>query len=120
MNMEPVDSLRGLTEDIRAFAQERDWEQFHDPKSLILALVGEVGELAELFQWVKADSAVEEFRAPARKQRAAEELSDVLIYLLRLADVLDIDLETAVPEKMRGSRQRFAPDEVAGVAPDKP
>lgn len=81
--MTGADSLRDLTADIRAFAEERDWEQFHDPKSLILALVGEVGELAELFQWVRADQAADEFSRPERKQRAAEEISDVLVYLLR-------------------------------------
>lgn len=117
--MHDDDSLRSLTADIREFAKERDWEQFHDPKSLILALTGEVGELAELFQWIRADDAVAEFSDPARKQRAAEEISDVLIYLLRLADVLGIDIATAAAAKLRASRTRFDPAEVIGVAPTK-
>lgn len=111
------DSLADLTLDIRAFAQERDWEQFHDPKSLILALVGEVGELAELFQWLPADAAVEEFAEPQRKQRASEEIADVLTYLLRLADVLGIDACVAATEKLADSRQRFVVDQVRGTAP---
>ncbi|WP_062529099.1 nucleotide pyrophosphohydrolase [Demequina rhizosphaerae] len=114
-----ADSLRALTTDIRDFAREREWEQFHDPKSLILALTGEVGELAELFQWVPADDAVAQFRDPARKQRAGEEISDVLIYLLRLADVLGIDVAAAARAKLADSRRRFAAHEVSGVAPTK-
>lgn len=113
------DSISELTSAIREFARERDWEQFHDPKSLILALTGEVGELAELFQWVRADAAVTEFTSPERKQRAAEEISDVLTYLVRLADVLDIDLGAAAHSKLESSRQRFEARDVAGVAPLK-
>ncbi len=113
------DSLHALTEAVREFSRERDWEQFQDPKSLILALVGEVGELAELFQWIPADAAVEHFAAPARKQRAAEEISDVLIYLLRLADVLGIDVGPESHAKLEDSARRFAPDAVRGTAPVK-
>lgn len=117
--MDNPDSIAELTADIREFARERDWEQFHDPKSLILALMGEVGELAELFQWVPAGKAVEVFADPARKQRSAEEISDVLIYLLRLADVLGVDVATAASAKLVDSRQRFVADVVAGRAPQK-
>ncbi|MFW2513694.1 nucleotide pyrophosphohydrolase [Demequina sp. SO4-13] len=117
--MTQSDSLRGLTREIRDFAQERDWEQFHDPKSLVLALVGEVGELAELFQWVPADDAVQQFADEPKKQRAADEIADVATYLLRLADVLSIDIEEAIVSKMAESQTRFDPAEVRGVAPDK-
>ncbi len=117
--MTDQDSIQALTAEIREFAVERDWEKFHDPKSLILALMGEVGELAELFQWVPADGVLEEFGSPGRKQRAAEEISDVLTYLLRLADVLDIDVGPAVWAKLQDSRKRFAPEIVLGAAPMK-
>jgi dCTP diphosphatase len=117
--MTRTDSISEFTADIRAFAQERDWEKFHDPKSLILALMGEVGELAELFQWVPADAAVAEFADADRKRRAGEEISDVLIYLLRLADVLGIDMAEAAPAKLASSRARFAADVVRGEAPTK-
>lgn len=117
--MDKNDSIRALTADIREFARERDWEQFHDPKSLILALVGEVGELAELFQWIKAEDALEHFEDSGRKQRAAEEISDVLIYLLRLADVLQIELPDAAEEKLQDSRRRFPPVQFTGMAPEK-
>ena len=111
--------LETLQAELRAFRDERDWAQFHDPKSLILALVGEVGELAELFQWVPADKAADMFGEPSRKQRAAEEMSDVLIYLLGLADVLEVDLLAAAREKLDASRRRFPATELRGVAPEK-
>jgi dCTP diphosphatase len=111
--------LETLQAELRAFRDERDWAQFHDPKSLILALVGEVGELAELFQWVPADEAATTFGTGPRQQRAAEEMSDVLIYLLGLADILGVDLLTAAREKLAASRQRFSAADLRGVAPEK-
>jgi len=117
--MTKQDSITALTAEIREFARERDWEKFHDPKSLILALVGEVGELAELFQWVPAADAVEAFADPERKQRAGEEISDVLIYLLRLADVLGVDVAEATPAKLAESRERFPAGRFDGEAPRK-
>ena len=96
-----------------AFTAERDWAQFHDPKSLILALTGEVGELAELFQW--ADPSGEGVSA----SRAGEEMADVLIYLLHLANALDIDLGAAVTAKMDANEARFAVMDVRSTAPRK-
>ncbi|WP_343048049.1 nucleotide pyrophosphohydrolase [Cellulomonas humilata] len=112
--------LGELTRLVREFSTERDWQQFHDPKSVILALVGEVGELAELFQWVPAEQAVAQFSDPARQARAAEEMADVLVYLVCLADVLGVDLGEAARAKLAASHVRFAADQVRGVAPHKP
>ena len=109
-----------LTRLVREFSTERDWQQFHDPKSVILALVGEVGELAELFQWVPADEAVARFSSPDRHARVAEEMADVLVYLVCLADVLGVDLGEAARAKLADSHRRFAADAVRGVAPHKP
>ena len=116
---QPAYRLEDLQRELREFRDERDWAQFHDPKSLILALVGEVGELAELFQWIPADEAAARFREGLPKQRAEEEMSDVLIYLLGLANVLDIDLLAAARGKMAASRERFPTDTVTGIAPRK-
>ena len=77
---------------MRKFAEDRDWGQFHDPKSVLLALVGEVGELAELFQWLPAADARALAASEPLRTRAGEELADVLLYLVLLADVLGIDL----------------------------
>lgn len=104
---------------MRAFTRARDWEQYHDPKSLILALVGEVGELAELFQWLPADSAGVLALEEPLKTRVGEELSDVLLYLVRLADVLEINLADRALAKMSASEERFRPEEYNGQAPVK-
>eukprot|EP00069_Balaena_mysticetus_P002875 bmy_00753T0 len=98
-------------EDIRRlhaeFAAERDWDQFHQPRNLLLALVGEVGELAELFQW-KPDEEPGPQAWPPREQAALqEELSDVLIYLVALAARCRVDLPRAVLSKMDTNRRRY-------------
>ncbi|MBW9205370.1 nucleotide pyrophosphohydrolase [Mumia sp. zg.B17] len=86
---------------MRAFTAERDWERFHDPKSLLLALVGEVGELAELFQWLPAVEARDAAVGEPLHTRVGEEMADVLLYLVRLADVVEIDLGEAAARKMQ-------------------
>ena len=116
----PVTEIAELAAAVREFSRERDWEHFQDPKSLVLALVGEVGELAELFQWVPADEAVERFAASDRRARAGEEMADVLVYLVRLADVLGVDLGAAARAKLADSHRRFPAADVRGVAPHKP
>ena len=113
------DSLTGLRDRMRVFTRERDWEQFHDPKSLALALVGEVGELAELLQWLPADRTAELATQQPLNARLGEEVSDVLIYLVRLADVCGVDLPEAVARKMESSEARFRPRDVEGVAPER-
>ena len=107
------------TETMRAFTEERDWGRYHDPKSLVLALVGEVGELAEIFQWLPAEQAMELARAQPLRKRVAEELADVLVYLVRLADVLDVDLGEATRAKLHAARGRYPVGDVPGQAPIK-
>jgi dCTP diphosphatase len=104
---------------MREFTEERDWGQFHDPKSLILALVGEVGELAELFQWLPADRASRLAATDPLRTRVGEELADVLLYLVRLADVLEIDLTAAAGRKLAAGQARFPVATHRGRAPDK-
>jgi dCTP diphosphatase len=114
-----VADLDRLQADLRAFSDERDWRQFHDPKSLILALVGEVGELAELYQWLPASDATELGAGEPLHTRTAEEIADVLIYLLVLADSLGIDLVDAATRKLAAARSRFPAETHHGVAPQK-
>ena len=114
-----MSDLEDLRLRMRAFTAERDWEQFHDPKSLLLAIVGEVGELSELFQWLPAADAKDLAQADPLKTRVAEEMSDVLLYLVRLADVLGIDLHTASVAKIEDAGERFAAEKVKGTAPTK-
>lgn len=114
-----MSELEDLQTRYREFCRERDWEQFHDPRSLVLALVGEVGELAELFQW--STISVDEAKNPDSNMhhRVSEEVSDVLLYLLRIADVLDIDLIPAAHEKLSRAADKYPANEYSSQAPDK-
>ncbi|MGE3447468.1 MAG: nucleotide pyrophosphohydrolase [Microbacteriaceae bacterium] len=114
-----MSDLTELRDGMRRFTEERDWARFHDPKSLALALVGEVGEVAELLQWLPADEAQARLTAEPLATRIGEELSDVLLYLVRLADVVDVDLALAARQKLGDAHARFSPDEVRGIAPEK-
>jgi dCTP diphosphatase len=107
---------------MRQFTEERAWGGFHDPKSVLLALVREVGELAELFQWLPASEAAKLAGSEPLRSRAAEEISDVLLYLVLLADVLDIDLAAAAGAKLTAAGRRYpAPaDGAAASAPGGP
>lgn len=112
-----VSDLIEIRDQMRTFTAARDWDRFHDPKSLVLALVGEVGELAELFQWLPADEARQLADVQPLRTRVGEEIADVLIYLVRLADVLGIELAPAVRSKLAKGEERFPPDDVRGRAP---
>jgi NTP pyrophosphatase (non-canonical NTP hydrolase) len=103
---------------MRAFTEERDWGRFHDLKSLALALTGEVGEVAELVQWLPASSAHDLLDERLRK-RLGEELADVLLYLVRLADVAGINLGAAAAKKLTMNESRFPADRHRGVAPER-
>ena len=109
--MSDLDLLRDR---VRQFSAERDWDRFHDPKSVLLALVGEVGELAELFQWLPAGTAAKLAGAEPLRTRAGEEMSDVLLYLILLADVLGIDLATAAEAKLADNARRYPPGSSSG------
>jgi dCTP diphosphatase len=114
-----VSDLTELRDRMREFTEEREWAQFHDPKSLILALVGEVGELAELFQWLPAERAAQLAGADPLRRRVGEELADVLLYLVRLADVLEVDLASVAERKLAGGKERYPAADFHGHAPKK-
>lgn len=107
-------SIANLQRQLRDFAAERDWEQFHSPKNLVMALAGEVGELMEIFQWLTPDESVRVMTDAAGPVR--EEMADVLAYLLRLADVLDVDLETALAEKIVKNAMKYPVETARSVA----
>ncbi|WP_326561117.1 nucleotide pyrophosphohydrolase [Micromonospora sp. NBC_01796] len=107
-------TLHELQEQVRHFARERDWEQFHDPKNLSMALAGEAGELLEIFQWLTPEQSAGIMEDPARAEAVRHELADVLAYLLRLADVLQVDLATALRAKMLLNAERYPADQARG------
>lgn len=97
-----------LIEEIRSFAQERNWEQFHTPKNLAMAIAGEAGELSAEFQWLTPEQSGKSSLSFEKLHDIALEMADVQIYLLRLTDVLGIDIADAVREKIAINEKRFS------------
>jgi dCTP diphosphatase len=104
--------LQELRDLIRKFVDERDWDQFHTPKNLSMALSVEVAELLEHFQWLKTGSP-SELKEGALDQIKLE-TADILVYLIRFADKLEIDLEAAVIEKLKLNSEKYPADKVRG------
>ena len=96
-----------LTARIRAFADARNWEKFHTPKNLSMAVAGEAGELVAEFQWLTSEESTMASLSPEQLQAIKLEIADVQIYLLRLADVLNLDIPASVIEKMAINESRF-------------
>lgn len=104
--------LSSLQASLRAFARERDWEQFHSPKNLAMALTVEAGELQEIFQWLSEQQSCS--LDVQQRQHVKEEMADVLLYLCRLADVLAIDLQAAALDKLKRNAEKYPVDQVRG------
>lgn len=104
--------LAELRDALRRFAAERDWDQFHSPKNLASALVVEAGELLERFQWLSE----EQSRALSAKdkEKVAEEMADVFVYLIRLADKLDLDLLEVARDKIARNAEKYPVDKARG------
>ncbi len=110
--------LEGLAGRLREFARAREWEQFHTPKNLVMALAGEVGELVAEFQWLTADESADP--GPEALARMVTELGDVTLYLVRLADVLGVDLVEAARAKLDDNERRYDADSYRGSARKAP
>ncbi len=108
-------NLTGLNEAVAQFARERDWEQFHSPKNLAMALTNEVGELIEIFQWLTEDQSHQVGNDPKTAEAVRDELADVQIYLSRLAYVLGVDMNEAVTNKIAKNAQKYPADKVRGT-----
>ena len=99
---------------LRHFSAVRDWDQFHSPKNLAMALIVEAAELVEHFQWLSEEQSAD---LPADKLAAvAQEIADIQIFLVRLADKLDIDIDAAVAAKMAANEQKYPPEKARGNA----
>lgn len=109
-----MDSLAELTHKLRGFAEERDWEQFHSPKNLAMALIVEAAELVEHFQWLGAEQS--HALDPAKREAVRQEIGDVLIYLARIADRLGIDPVAAAHDKMAINAAKYPAELVRGSA----
>jgi dCTP diphosphatase len=106
--------LTQLRDALREFAAERDWDQYHSPKNLASALAVEAAELLERFQWLTEDQS--RSLPPDELQKVREEMADVLNYLVRLADKLDVNLLDAAREKMKLNAQKYPVDKARGSA----
>ena len=107
-----TDPLRDLRDELRAFAAERDWDQFHSPRNLATALAVEAAELLEPFQWLT--EAQSRSLPPDTRAAVEEELADVLLYLVRLADKLDVDLAAAARAKIVRNGEKYPVERARG------
>lgn len=108
--------IDAIQEGLRAFVRERDWERFQSPKNLAMALAAEAGELLELFQWLSEEQSRNLDPQGKDLELVRQELADIQIYLARLADQLDIDLEQAVQDKMRINIEKYPVELARGNA----
>ena len=99
---------------IRKFRDDRDWQQFHDPKNLAVSIAIEAAELLELFQWQSGEEATR--FAAENKERVSEEIADVAIYLIELADITGIDLAKAIEAKLEKNAKKYPVDKARGVS----
>lgn len=107
-------SLNDLSRRLADFARARDWEQFHSPKNLSMALIAEAAELVEHFQWLSEEQSYQ--LDDGKREEVALELADILIYTLRCAERLDIDVLDAARRKVEINEQRFPVEKVRGLA----
>lgn len=111
----PIIEVADLACRLRDFADARDWHQFHTPKNLVMALTGEVGELVSELQWLSDSEVAARLVADeAFRELLGAEIADVVMYLVRLADVLQIDLAHSVEAKLASNESRYRADQVRG------
>ena len=108
--------IEALKVQLREFAVARDWEQFHSVRNLILALVGEVGELAAEFQWISDEDIANSLQDSNKRESVGSEIADVFIYLLRLSDITGIDLAEELKKKLAINEKRYPADKAKGSA----
>lgn len=112
--MSNADSLSNLNAALVEFVEQRDWDQFHNPKNLAMALAAEAGELLEHFQWLSGTEA--ESLETTQRHEVAMEMADILMFLLRLADRLQVDLLKAASEKLELNRRKYPVEKARGRA----
>jgi dCTP diphosphatase len=111
-----MDELNNLNREVNEFVKERDWDQFHNPKNLAMALSVEASELVEIFQWLDLNQSLELLKNPEKKQKVTDEIADIFVYLLRLSEKCDVDLIEAAKEKLAKNRAKYPAELVKGKA----
>jgi dCTP diphosphatase len=107
-----IGEISELAESLERFAQERDWQPFHTPKNLAMALTAEAGELLEIFQWLTPEQS--QSLDQKKREQLADEIGDILIYLVRLSSVSGIDLLGAARAKLEKNKQKYPAPKVKG------
>jgi len=108
------EDFEAIAKKLRRFAEERDWEQFHSPKNLTMALNVEAGELLEHFQWLTEEQSKN--LPPEKMAKIAEEIADIQVYLIRIADKLGVDILESVEKKIKQNEAKYPADKVRGSA----
>lgn len=108
--------MEHLKKKLSEFAKERDWEKFHNPKNLVMALSGEVGELSDIFQWLTPEQSQVDSLTEAQIEDIEEELADVYLYLIRISDKLRIDLDKVALKKLEVNKKKYPIDLSKGNA----
>ena len=106
MDIEKIEKI------INKFSEDRDWDKYHSPKNLVMALSGEVGELNEIFQWLNENESYN--LSDNNKQYVKDEVADIAIYLLKICMKLDINLEDAIIEKMQKNIEKYPVEKIKG------
>ena len=115
-NRDRATSLQVLKDQVKAFAVERDWEQFHTPKNLSMAIAAEAAELMEHFLWKGSGESAHVLDDPAKRAEIAEELADILIFSLEFANIAGLDVATIIEEKMRSNAVKYPVEKAKGRA----
>lgn len=105
--MQREESWVDVVAQVNEFSRVRDWERFHDPKNLAMAVASEAGELLALLRWMRSDEVTASALTSDIRDDLSQEMADILIFLIRLADVLDVDLLSATVSKLRLNESRF-------------
>ena len=106
--------INQIQNQLEEFCLAREWNQFHNPKNLSMALAGEAGELLEIFQWMSVEQSIS--LSELELQKVEEEIADIFIYLLRLSDKLNIDIEKSVARKLEINAVRYPIDKSRGTS----
>lgn len=107
--------LQKIRDKIRQFNLERDWDKYHNPKDLLIALVSEVGELAECYRWLNSEELSNVHLDPEKKKKIEEEIADILTYLIILSDKTGIDVIKALEEKLEKNKIRYPVEKTKGI-----
>ena len=106
-------NLGVIKEKLRTFSEDRDWTQYHSPKNLVMALSVEVSELVEIFQWSNSGG-IDEINDPKQKEKIKKELADIFNYLVKLIDLLDVDIEKEALQKIKQNAEKYPIEKAKG------